>query len=116
MGTTDLQTWNSCDDFENFLATGGKGFIFKHSTRCSVSSEALRHIESFANDVPDAPIHVVLVVENRTTSDAVAEKLGVRHASPQAILVDGSEVTWHSSHWDITKKSLQKAWQSVEAR
>ena len=74
-----------------------------------------KQVEGFAREAPDAPIYVVLVVENRATSSAVAEKLGVPHASPQAILVDDGEVAWHSSHWEITRSRLGEAWQAVEA-
>ena len=109
-----MQVWNEPEDFERFMAASERGFVFKHSTRCSISSEAYREVERFADDVPDAPVYVVLVVENRPTSGAVAETLGVAHASPQAILVDRGEVSWHASHWDITKKSLQEAWAAVE--
>jgi bacillithiol system protein YtxJ len=115
MATTGLQVWSAPEDFESFLSAGGSGFIFKHSTRCSISSEAYRQVESFASDAPEARIHVVLVVENRTTSNAVAEKLGVPHASPQAILVQDGRAAWHTSHWDITRKSLAEAWRSIEA-
>ncbi len=115
METTGMQVWSAPEDFEDFLSAGGNGFIFKHSTRCSISSEAYGQVERFASDVPAAPVHVVLVIENRATSSAVAEKLGVPHASPQAILVEGGVARWHSSHWEITKKSLEDAWRTVEA-
>ena len=110
-----MQVWNEPEEFENFITERGKGFVFKHSTRCSISAEAYTQVEGFASDAPDVPIYVVLVVENRATSGVVAEKLGVPHASPQAILVADGEVAWHSSHWEITKKSLGEAWQAVEA-
>ena len=105
-----LNTWNGPEDLEDFLAGGGTGFIFKHSTRCSVSSEAYKEVEKFLAAVPDAETHLVLVVENRPTSTAVADKLGVTHASPQVILVREGEAAWNASHWDITKKELESAW------
>ena len=111
----EIHTWNSPEDFESFFGARGTGFIFKHSTRCSVSSEAYKQVENFTRAAPDIPAYLVLVVENRETSNVIAEKLQLQHASPQAILLHEGEMVWHSSHWDITKSNLQAAWQAVEA-
>lgn len=108
-----LNTWHGSEEFEEFLASGSTGFIFKHSTRCSISSEAYKEVEKFLDSAPEVDTHVVLVVENRPTSQAVADKLGVTHASPQIILVRDGEATWNASHWDITKKELESVWAAV---
>ncbi len=110
-----MRTWNTPEDFENFLAAGGTGFIFKHSTRCGISSEAYKQVEAFTGADPEVPTYLVPVVESRATSSAIAEKLNVPHASPQAILLHEGRVIWHSSHWDITKNNLQNAWEAIEA-
>ncbi|HEY8416227.1 MAG TPA: monothiol bacilliredoxin BrxC family protein [Thermaerobacter sp.] len=39
----------------------------------------------------------------------MARRLGVRHQSPQALLVQRGAVRWHASHWDITEQSLAAA-------
>ena len=105
-----MTTWNQTGDLEDFLLREESGLIFKHSTRCSISSEAEKEFERFLESHSDVPVYRVLVVENRATSIAVAEKVGVPHASPQAILVQNGVVSWSASHWDITADALARAW------
>ncbi|MCH2376327.1 MAG: bacillithiol system redox-active protein YtxJ [Planctomycetes bacterium] len=105
-----LQELNSSDELDDLLSSGISGLIFKHSSRCSVSTEAHREVTKFLTDSPDVPVYLVLVVENRPTSLAIAEKLAVTHASPQVIVLRDGEAVWDASHWDITQKQLQTAW------
>lgn len=105
--------WQSPEEFEAFLATGGDGFIFKHSTRCSISTFADAEVQSFASAHPEVPIYLVLVVESRDTSRAVADGLAVTHASPQAILVRGGKSVWDASHNGVTADALAQAWQAA---
>jgi bacillithiol system protein YtxJ len=45
-------------------------------------------------------------------SDTVAERLGVRHESPQALLIKDGRAVWHASHWSITSEALVSALRS----
>lgn len=101
---TTLDQWNEWKaDTEPVL-------LFKHSTTCPVSAEALKQFESFltGNDSNPKPI-LVKVIESRPVSNQVAEETKVKHESPQAILLHEGEVLWHASHWNITSKSLKEA-------
>lgn len=87
-------------------------FIYKHSTMCSVSSGAYRVVHGFADtaDLPGDPFFSqILVIENRDISDAAETRLGVRHESPQILLLQDGKVTWHTSHFDISDESLNGA-------
>ena len=55
----------------------------------------------------------VLVREDRALSLAVAERTGVRHESPQAILLDGGRPIWHASHRDVTAAAVAEACRTV---
>jgi bacillithiol system protein YtxJ len=84
--------------------------VFKHSTSCSVSAGAHEEFMHYIEDAKSAPVDfaIVHVIEERPVSNAIAEQLGVKHASPQAILVkDGAEV-WNTSHWHITYSFLSE--------
>ena len=83
--------------------------IFKHSTHCPVSSAAYDELLEFTATAGDIPCGVVLVIENRPVSNTIAAKLGVRHESPQAIVVENGRQKWHASHWAITADALEKA-------
>ena len=110
-----LNQWNNVQELNDFLLEKGSGFIFKHSTRCGVSSEAAREIERFLDSHTEAPFFRVLVIENRATSNAITEQLGVVHASPQVILIRDGKTAWKASHWEITESSLAEAWATVNA-
>jgi monothiol bacilliredoxin len=83
--------------------------IFKHSTQCSISGEVQREFLDFVAKAPDLKAVVIRVIESRRLSDAVAERLGVRHESPQALLIKDGRVVWHASHWSITSEALVAA-------
>jgi bacillithiol system protein YtxJ len=48
----------------------------------------------------------VLVREDRALSQAIAERTGVRHESPQVICLVGGRAVAHASHYDITVERL----------
>jgi bacillithiol system protein YtxJ len=83
--------------------------IFKHSTQCPISAHVYEEFRAFAESSADLTWGLVLVVEDRSLSDAIAERLNVRHESPQAIIVKEGSAIWHASHWSITADSLGEA-------
>jgi bacillithiol system protein YtxJ len=83
--------------------------IFKHSTQCPVSDAAYEEFLAFTETASDVESGVVLVIENRRLSDAIESQFGVRHESPQAIVVRNGRQTWNASHWSITVDALNKA-------
>lgn len=81
--------------------------IYKHSHRCSVCIMAREAIEESAEALSEQmDLHFVNVIHQRDISNHIASSLGIRHESPQAILMDGGEVAWHGSHWQIKSKSI----------
>jgi bacillithiol system protein YtxJ len=105
-----MGSFSSPEDFERFIAARGSGFIFKHSTRCDISSAADAALLEFLERRPEVPVYKVLVIESRPVSIAIAEGLGIPHASPQAILVRDGKPIWNASHWEITPDALESAW------
>ena len=85
--------------------------IFKHSTRCPVSSGAAQEVKNYEaqNQGGAPPIYQVLVVEQRPLSSAIAHQLGVQHESPQVILVKDRRPLWSTSHGAITGRALNEA-------
>jgi bacillithiol system protein YtxJ len=76
--------------------------LYKHSTRCPTSWSAKRQVERFLDRSTGTPVYVVDVIQNRSLSMQIAEDLGVKHESPQAILLCSGEVKEHASHRHIT--------------
>src|SRR5438105_1435194 len=106
-----ILTLERSEDLDQLLQTSKSRpiLIFKHSTHCSVSDAAYDEFLRFTASAEDVPCGVVLVVENRALSNIVASQLGVRHESPQAIVVENGRQTWTASHWSITTDALNKA-------
>ncbi len=86
--------------------------VFKHSLTCPISSAALRQYQSFLDDRPgdDPAVYTLVEIQNaREVSTEIARLTGVRHESPQALLLRGGEVAWHASHWSIRAEALASA-------
>jgi len=83
--------------------------LLKHSHRCGVSSKAFREFEAFFAEGSTVPGGFVNVVEDRPLSLRIAERSGVPHASPQAILLRDGRAVWDASHFGITRKALAEA-------
>ena len=85
-----------------------RAVLFKHSTRCPVSAYVIDEVMAFAEDHPEWPVYLLKVIEQRPLSNEAAERLGVRHESPQAFVLHRGRVRWHGSHNEITADALQR--------
>ena len=88
--------------------------LFKHSYTCGISAEALdelvAHLSERAGNVQYA---MVTVQTHRDVSNAVTKKLGVRHETPQALLVQDGRVVWSASHFRVTADAVENAIRDV---
>jgi len=74
--------------------------IFKHSTRCSISSMAKSRIESnFSDQSPS--LYLLDLITYRSVSNEIAERFGIRHESPQIILIRNGKAIYNASHGRI---------------
>lgn len=77
--------------------------IFKHSTRCGISAGAKRRMEGGLGDLAERfELHFLDLINHRDVSNEVAQLLGVHHESPQVIVVEKGEATFHTSHGIIS--------------
>lgn len=86
-----------------------RALVFKHSTRCPVSSVALAEVEAFAGANPDVPVVIVDVIARRDVARAATARFNIPHASPQAILLVDGEAAWNASHFGVTATTLSDA-------
>ena len=82
--------------------------IYKHSPACYSSTRAYREVQAFLVDTPDVPVFMVDVIYDRPLSREIEATLGIRHESPQAILLRFGEPVWHTSHFRITAEALSR--------
>ena len=84
--------------------------IFKHSLTCPLSTTAYDQLVSYLEDADDSTDHwLVRIQRSREVSRLVEQRLGVRHESPQAILVRNGRAVWDASHLAITVATLGSA-------
>ena len=89
--------------------------LFKHSHTCGISAEALDELVEHLNadvaaaGIPDPQYALVTVQTHRDVSNAVTRKLGVRHETPQALLVRNGRVVWAASHFRVTADAMKQA-------
>ena len=77
--------------------------LFKHSRTCGISCEALDELHAHvAESGARAAYKVITVQSHRRISDSAAERFGIRHETPQAILLRDGRPVWNASHFRIT--------------
>jgi len=83
--------------------------LFKHSRSCGVSAEALDELHMHLEQAGDAATYKIVTVQtHRSVSDHAAVRLGIRHETPQAILLRDGRPVWSASHFRITADTLAK--------
>jgi bacillithiol system protein YtxJ len=83
--------------------------IFKHSRSCPVSWFANAQVRKFAAGHPRVPVYTLLVQEQRKLSTEIAQWTGVRHESPQVIVLRRGSVVSTASHESVTADYLASA-------
>ncbi len=81
--------------------------IFKHSTRCSISSLALRKIESNTDEKCVNNCYYLDLLSYREISNKIADDLNVFHASPQILIIKNGKCVHHTSHNNISWRNIK---------
>ena len=83
--------------------------LFKHSRSCGVSCEALDELHSHLEaGVANAHYHVITVQSHRRVSDVTSQRIGIRHETPQVIVLKDGQPVWNASHFRITAAELSR--------
>jgi bacillithiol system protein YtxJ len=81
--------------------------LYKHSPICPTSDAAYEEMLAFRRRRA-VPVYMVDVIHHRPLSRALAERIGVRHASPQAIILRDGVAAWHRSHYEIRAEAMAR--------
>lgn len=80
--------------------------IFKHSTRCSVSSMVKKRLDK--NDAPEGTTFYFLdLIKHRSISNKIAEHFAVRHESPQILVINRGKCVFTESHSGIVFDEIE---------
>lgn len=90
-------------------ANSGYSIVFKHSTRCSISTMAKKKFELDWDDLPtNTQLYFLDLLNFRTLSANIAEFFAVHHQSPQLLLIKNGECVLDQSHGDISVEEVNE--------
>ena len=79
--------------------------IFKHSTRCSISTMAKNRLERA--EVPtNVAFNYLDLIEHRNVSNKIADDYNVEHASPQVLIIKNGDCVYDESHNAINMEEI----------
>lgn len=99
------------EDFQQAKALSNEKVvvIFKHSTRCPVSSMAKRMFENqFDYEQNEVSAYFLDLIAFRSLSNQIAQDLAVDHESPQMIVLKDGMAVYDSSHSMISAPAISK--------
>ena len=83
--------------------------IYKHSTTCGISSMVLgMFTRSFPLEQEEADLYFLDIHSFRPLSNEIVARFGVRHESPQLIILQDGKVVLHRSHGGIADLDLRE--------
>ncbi len=96
----------SPEELESLFARSQEGpvVLFKHDTACPISAAAYREMSRLPDEVP-----LIDVERGKEIASEVEARTGVRHESPQVIVLRDGRAVWDASHFDITTNAVAQA-------
>ena len=96
------------EQFSDLLSRSQKQpvVIFKHSLTCPVSSAAYDEMEQFAGEVVLVEVQLA-----RELSREIEKRTGIRHESPQVLVLENGKVVWNASHFKVKAQAVAEALQ-----
>jgi bacillithiol system protein YtxJ len=101
-----FRTVTSVDDLDRLISRSEEETVvlFNHDPYCPISARAFSEVQGV-----DREIAIIDVSRERTVTREIEQRTGVRHESPQVIVLrDGSPV-WSASHFAITSDAVDSA-------
>jgi bacillithiol system protein YtxJ len=90
--------------------------IYKHSSRCGVCNASWQEVEKLSIEYSGRfHFYFVDVIAERSYSMAIAQQSGIRHESPQLILLANGEVQHNWTHWNIRFPEMEEAIDQIKA-
>ncbi len=92
--------------------------IFKHSTRCSISSMALNRLERSwkSQEMDNVKLNFLDLISYRNISKAIADMFQIMHQSPQVLIIKDGECVYHASHMEISYQGIKNQVDTILAK
>lgn len=113
----EWKTIESSDQIEEIIQASRTTpvVIYKHSRHCGVSFFVRARLEKQWKNGYDVDFYFLDLVSHRDVSNEVADRFGVRHESPQVLLIRNGESVFDTSHVGVSAKALRKALENTAA-
>ena len=83
--------------------------VFKHSTRCGISSMVIKRFENlFDSSMNNIKVYYLDLLNFRAISDEVGYSFQAEHQSPQLLIIRNEVAVLNVSHYDISTVNIQK--------
>ena len=94
------------EDFTKLLSRSHEQpvVIFKHSLSCHISAAVYDEMEHF-----DGEVVLVEVQRARELSREIEKQTGIRHESPQVLVLEKGRVVWNASHRQVKAAAVAEA-------
>lgn len=101
----DWTPLNDMNQLEDIKATSfdKSVLVFKHSTRCGISSMVLKQFEQKFQPRENTVPYFLDLLQHRDISNAIADRFGVTHQSPQLLVIESGVCTANASHYEVLK-------------
>lgn len=105
--------WKTLDDMvqlDEIKQSSRPGVIFKHSTRCPISSMAKSRLEKAWKDeeMEGVDFYYLDLIRFREISNAIAQQFGIDHESPQVLVIKNGACIYDESHGGISYDQLRE--------
>lgn len=108
-----IRKLSTVEDLDEVLTLSAERpvWLFKHSVTCGISARAHKEYERYvaAGGDGDELFTLLEVQTARPLSNEIATRFGIRHESPQAILLKAGRPVWNASHGKIVVTALAGA-------
>ena len=84
------------------LSFSKKVLIFKHSTRCSISTMSKNRLENIGEDSKIKNCFLLDILKYREISSKIESDFKVIHESPQILVIENAKCVYHASHNEIS--------------
>ncbi len=110
---------STLEDLEGIIEKSSQKpvLIYKHSTRCSISSIIRSRLErSWEADPLDIEGYFLDLISYRKVSRAVEDQFQVQHQSPQILIIDLGKCIFHCSHVSIRHQAIKEVLHQVSVQ
>ncbi len=96
--------FNKAEKLEELFQASHKEPVvfFKHSITCPISANLFEEMSKV-----ESTVWVIVVQNARSISNEISKKTGIRHESPQTIVIKNGQPVYHAAHYDIASYDIE---------